>query len=369
MYNLAREVCEADDDAKIRETAYVAGIDYEGMWGLPIVRNAVTCGKLETLLAPHKDAFDVEAALARFEEKIMANRGTPRVGNEWSYAGYVEAGIFGLIFILQRNPNACAVFNNLDVDTKLDWYNIGLVWRKKELAGGTDEFISKMHQCKTRFIVVVLTLWTGERVLHANIIIYDTLNKVAERFDPYHDGIGNEDLLANVDSELELFFTRAFPDFSRLVRPPKKQLFTGIQTMQEGERDARQFDPPGYCQPFTFLYCECRLTFPDMDPIQVRDLMLEMAKRRSHTIGDFIRAYAECLQDNTLKLFTRFTKHKFDIDKARQLKDGSVDSRKIAMSVLESLNATGYGRPLDARRGLEQVKQASSRREPARARA
>jgi hypothetical protein len=75
------------------------------------------------------------------------------------------------------------------------------------------------------------------------------------------------------------------------------------------------------------------------------------------------------LQDNTLKLFTRFTKHKFDVDKARQLKDGTVDSRKIAMGVLEGLNATGYGRPSDDRRGLEKVKSAASHRGHAQARA
>ena len=345
LFDASKLACKNKDKQKVREIAYVAGIEPKGILGTDFGWMADACGQLSTLYAPH-EKFDVERAMDKFQE-LLPNKGKPKVGNEWSYAGFVEAGIFGLIFILERNSNACAVLNDIDDDKpdSLDWYNIGLVWRDKELAGGTDEFIAKMRQCRTRFVIIILTLWTGVRVLHAHILLYDTLNNVAERFDPNHDGIGNEDLLANVDAELERFFRRAYPQFSRLVRPPKKDLFKGIQTLQEGERDKRKFDPPGYCQPFTFLYCECRLTSPDMDVLQVRNAMWEEAQRRSQTIGDFIRTYAECLQDNTLKLFFKYTKmQNIDVNRARQLKDKRVPMLKIAIRVLRELNAVGYAK-------------------------
>ena len=342
MFQLAEKACNKRDGDTIERVATVAGIPYEGPFGLPISRNARTCSKLLLALTPHKKAFDVEKAVRVFEDKILERKDKIQVGYKWSYAGYVEAGIFGLIYILQRNANACAVLNNLDVE-RLDWYNIGLVWKEKRLIGATDDFIAEMHKCKTRFVVIILTLWTGVQVLHANILLYDTLNHIAERFDPNHDGIGNEDLLANVDYELEKFFKRAYKDFSRLVRPPKKALFEGIQTLQEGEQDKKKHDPPGYCQPFTFLYCECRLTFPDMDPLQVRDLILESADNRMQTIGDFIRSYSECLQDETLLLFENYIKPgKKEERRARQLTPRYIPYLDIAVERLQRLNAVGF---------------------------
>lgn len=342
MLRLAEKACEAKDSETIGRVAYAAGIPHTGLFGSPIDKDTRTCSKLIVSLTPTKQAFDVEKALRVFEDKILERKKQVNVGYRWSYAGYFEAGIFGLIYILQRNANACAVLNNLDADD-LDWYNIGLVWREKKLIGATDQFISQMRQCRTRFVVIILTLWTGVTVLHANILLYDTLNHVAERFDPYHDGIGSEDLLATVDEELERFFRRAYKDFSRLVRPPKKALFEGIQTIQEGERDKKKFDPEGYCQPFTFLYCECRLTFPDMDPLQVRDLMLQSAQKRKYTVGDFIRSYSECLQDETLLLFDHYIKADRSNEKvARQLEARYIPYVDIAVQRLKRLNAVGF---------------------------
>ena len=82
-----------------------------------------------------------------------------------------------------------------------------------------------------------------------------------------------------------------------------------------------------------------------MDVLQVRNAMWEEAQRRSQTIGDFIRTYAECLQDNTLKLFFKYTKmQNIDVNRARQLKDKRVPMLKIAIRVLRELNAVGYAK-------------------------
>jgi hypothetical protein len=348
MGTMAQKACK-DNSNLVKELAYVAGIANEAG-----TNNAAICGRLLPLLASQDKSYDPEKTIQMIQD-MLPHKSTPNVGNEWSYAGYVEGGVFGLIYILERNKNACAVFNDLNTND-LSWYNLGLVWRDKKLAGDTDEFIIKMRRCQARFVVVVLTLWTGVRVLHANILIYDTLNNVAERFDPYHDGIGSADLLANVDAELEKFYRRVYPNFSRLVRPPKKKLFTGIQTIQEGERDKRRFDPPGYCQPFTFLYCQCRLALPDMDAIQVRDLIKASAEKRSQSVGDFIRTYAESLQDNTLKLFNKYIKLEGDdLYKARQLGIHRPTMLKIAIQVLQELNAVLYARPPDDIDGLAVV--------------
>lgn len=342
---IATTACRTKNTKNIQQIAYVLGLANTSVGGVD--DNAATCGQLLPLLAAHDVSYDPEKTINLIQE-MLPKKSTPSVGNEWSYAGYVEGGVFGLIYILERNKNACAVLNDLNTQ-ELNWYNLGLVWRDKALAGGTDEFISKMRRCQARFVVVVLTLWTGVRVLHANILIYDTLNNVAERFDPYHDGIGSADLLANVDAELEKFYRSVYPKFSRLVRPPKKKLFQGIQTIQEGERDKRRYDPPGYCQPFTFLYCQCRLALPDMDAVQVRDLIKASAEKRSQTVGDFIRTYAESLQDNTLKLFNKYIKLEAeqDIQRARQLDLPRPVMLKIAIQVLQELNAVLYARPPD----------------------
>ncbi len=348
MRGITEKACRENNSTLVQELAYVAGISAEER------TNAGVCGTLLPLLAPQNANYDPEKTIQMIED-MLPRKAKPNVGNQWSYAGYVEGGVFGLIYILERNKNACAVFNDLDTND-LSWYDLGLVWRDKKLAGDTDEFILKMRKCQARFVVVVLTLWTGVLVLHANILIYDTLNNVAERFDPYHDGIGSADLLANVDAELEKFYRRVYPSFSRMVRPPKKKLFQGIQTIQEGERDKRRFDPPGYCQPFTFLYCQCRLAFPDMDAIQVRDLIKASAQKRSQSVSDFIRTYAESLQDNTLKLFSKYLKLEGeDIYKARQLGIHRPTMLKIAIQVLQELNAVLYARPPDDADGLLQV--------------
>lgn len=329
MNALIVDACNRGDTTQIKALAQSQGVPYRGPYGLPFAKNWNTCGHLLSLKDP-KHTFSTEHAIQLFESTILKRDTTPQIGYKWPYSGFVEAGIFGLIFILQRNTNVCVVLK-LDQNVKEPtWYDIGLVWDQTHLTGTTHSLIKRMRACTKRFAVVLLTIM-GKSSNHANILIYDTINKVAERFDPYQVSTKTTGL----DVALEGFFRRVFPSFSRLVRPPDIELFKGIQRLQENEFDVKPLDPLGFCQPFTFLYCECRLTFPDMDELEIRNLLINAAGTRS--LSDFIRSYTDCIQENTMLLFTRYVK---DEGLARQLKDPRIPMIKIAIRRLHVLNLT-----------------------------
>lgn len=337
MKKLVEKECDRRDSRRIRALANAYGIRYQGPFGLPFFRDRTTCAKM-IALSP-TDFFDVEAALEVFQNKITGGRGGGGKGGGQSsaYAGFAEAAIFGLIYLKKRNPASCCIvvsqFQNLANQlarvprlSSVKWHEVGLVWKDDRLEGVSQAFAASVRKCSgaKRFVVFLLTLVSPKHT-HANIVLWDTFLHVGERFDPYQVQFEGTD---NLDHELELFFKELDPTFSRLIRPPSVRFYEGLQHLQEKEQAAMG----GYCQPWCFMYADCRMTFPDQSPDAIRELILRAAQ---NNLSEFVQNYASVLHNSTLLLFMEYLKHENDI-----YRDHRVPLIEIALRELVSVEAS-----------------------------
>ena len=142
---------------------------------------------------------------------------------------------------------------------------------------------------------------------HANILLYDKVTHIAERFEPYQafpSNLGME----SFDLALEALFMRIDPDFEEFIGPPNIDFFrkVGLQLQQEQEGELTTLDPVGFCQPWTFLYADTRLSFPDQQPESIPDLYKTWVADQNMTLTAFIRNYAESLYQTSRTVFRRY---------------------------------------------------------------
>jgi hypothetical protein len=242
-----------------------------------------------------ENAFDVLAHIGRVD--------TVDIGHTRRYRGVVQSSITSLIYILNRYENVCVAAWDLRLarERPADWFDLGIVWEKDALRPvDSDAMHKELARCQKRFTVVILTI-KKRTSAHANMLLIDNLNRVVERYDPY----GTSSADTNLDSAL----TKLFKVTHRYVRPPPRDVFReleGIQILQEREGERSELDPVGYCQPFCFLYLECRLTFPDMDAIAARDVIVHSARVRAVSLTEFIRAYTSGVEQETANILVQF---------------------------------------------------------------
>lgn len=223
-----------------------------------------------------------------------------------AYRAYPENAVYAVLYLLRRNSSECfllghsakALVRNLRSGGALDWTDVGLVYRDGELTlprGFRTECPSGAG-AGARFSVAILTLVT-ETSHHANILLFDRDTQVLERFDPYETSLpGTEGL----DAELrELYGAKA------TVPPPDLGFLNGIQGQAEQEREETSpMDPVGFCQPWTVLYADARLSFPDQDPNTIPEMFREWARKGNTSLTRMIRTYAEHLRATSANIFS-----------------------------------------------------------------
>lgn len=243
-----------------------------------------------------------------------------------NYDGYIENGIFALLFLLKRNQRECVVLANIkklmrriiqfkDMTLeRLSWSDVGLYWSGGVLTvpGGKKSFIAKSQQClqgnQTRFVLGLLTVVSDTNVHHANILLYDKVTGFLERFDPYQiqlDVFRTKEL----DEHLHELFTRiagtAYKKFMKPVQLSETIRF-GLQRKAEEEMEQTQSDPIGFCQPWTVLYAEARMALPNQDPASIPELLEIMATSKRLSLTQFIRNYADDLQAINNRVYMNF---------------------------------------------------------------
>ena len=252
--------------------------------------------------------------------------------NSTMYRGYSEAGIFGLLYLLRRNPEECILLSNFEVMIKrlsepvlnldtislVDWGDIGFVWDGQILSfpgNVSPEVYSQMvNNCfvkkpNSRFSVCIMTLY-GEKIRHANIILYDRETREAERFDPYQAVLPDMNL-DGLDNKLaELFLV--IGGGKGAYHPPADLSFfeEGIQTSQEKENEMKRKDPFGFCQPWTFLVADTRLAFPDQTTISITASFRRAVKNKNRSLTKFIRNYSNHLLETSRTIYSRFHESK-----------------------------------------------------------
>ena len=371
-HQIAR-VCQSEgnlDPKAVRELASACNIAYRGPIPLPLLKqigqDTFTCTQLIASKTNTQPYVSVDAQINKFF-KLLHNRGStvdvPPVRST-KYRGFPESAIYGLMYLLRRNENECVIVSNIsriieriksdpllriDDLTELDWASLGIVWHWKDCASrfdvtfphGEDAYIEATKACsrnpQTRFVITVITLVSKTGTHHANILLYDNLNHVLERFEPYQASNANQqtDVL---DERLCLLYKQIDPTIQRFIRPPNFHFFMqpGLQLRQERENRMTHQDPVGFCQPWTFLYADTRLAFPDQIPEKIPELLQQWADQQHITLTEFIRNFSEHLYTTSRTVFGHYLHSDYQVyvDPEVQLLRVALEQLSICMTVM-----------------------------------
>ena len=190
---------------------------------------------------------------------------------------------------------------------------------------------SMINVNQQRFIMLKITIVVSENLLHANVLIYDRLNKEAWRFEPY--GISNisfdQKNLGSMDYELESILTSIYGkikyyDPDSYLRGLNFQLVDG----ENNDEYKNLGDPGGYCLAWSLWFIDVVLAHPDknvkfimqnfFDRQNINQILSEEEGLKETIISDnyyldFIRRYAHKLDNekNKILISIGIKKYKF----------------------------------------------------------
>ena len=96
----------------------------------------------------------------------------------------------------------------------------------------------------------------------------------------------------------------------------------GIQLRAESEESQHALDPLGFCQPWTILYADTRLSFPSQNPQTiVRYFSKVVESKHDQSLTMFIRKYSEKIhqlnQDVLIDFEMRFAQQQLEYEDPR----------------------------------------------------
>jgi hypothetical protein len=306
--------------SEVKKIAQTCGVSSQGIskyWPFSkFGEKKLTCARLMSKNTKDKLKTNMDKQTRDFLKTV----GELTLVENTQYEGVIQNGIFALLYLLKRNQEECIVLTDFNQGLRhllkhpyltlddLDWSAFSILWSFDDKIGkftmkvpgkNKQRYRSNIKSClfkkKGRFFLSLLTLET-EKSYHANVLMYDKLTGLLERFDSYQ--VSNERFeTKNLDKELRQMFVQIDPqNFSRMITPPNiaTAVRKGLQTKAEQERwEMRPGDPIGFCLPWSLLYADTRLTLPNQNPDSIPELFEIMAAEYNLTLTKFIRNYAE----------------------------------------------------------------------------
>lgn len=144
---------------------------------------------------------------------------------------------------------------------------------------------------ETKLIVLKLTLVGGSRGNHANVIIYDIMRKIIERFDPY----GSVSFIDSdpLDTFLKSFFADYVPDATYLS-PHDVSKGISFQVFSDENNGANYAvnDPSGFCMAWCLWYVEMRYKNIRIAPDALIVKAIYQINKLENKFKDYIRNYS-----------------------------------------------------------------------------
>ena len=148
-----------------------------------------------------------------------------------------------------------------------------------------------------RYAAVFLSL-IYEKILHANILVYDFKNMTVERFEPY----GNSNLIDNtVDDVLEEELT--WNTGLKYLRPNDFLPYAGFQTISDENNliNKKAGDFGGFCLAWCLWYLETKIKNPDIDSKILVSKLINKIIKLDITFIEFIRNYSTKINNYRIK--------------------------------------------------------------------
>jgi hypothetical protein len=240
------------------------------------------------------------------------------------YRSFSRMELTSILYLMHKYPEHCVAFSTglLTPSGKLtsralglrptEFDMISLVWSEFK-----NDFIipeglwASIKKCLrgSEFIIIPFGFYCSNGN-HSNFLIYNSITKELERFEPY--GYINSPYCKNIpmlDEKLaKLFNKNVNKDMVKAIYDPLS--FCPMDSFQMIQEDDTEFQeqqgengPFGYCSAWSFWYADMRLANPLKSRSEVVLLSLQAIKDNNITFTTFIRSYADFLQKVYEKIY------------------------------------------------------------------
>ena len=156
---------------------------------------------------------------------------------------------------------------------------------------------SNRRDAKKRFAIVFLSL-ISDRMLHANILVYDFKNMTIERFEPY----GNTSIIdGTIDNILEEELTWST---GMKYKGPKDYLpISGFQTISDENNliNKKAGDFGGFCLAWCLWWIEMKLKNVNIDSKQLAKKLISRIGNMEGKFSEYIRNYSTQINEERVK--------------------------------------------------------------------
>ena len=236
------------------------------------------------------------------------------------FQGYPIYNLSAMLYLTKKHKNACSIVPHsrdmiklrlkptdsdfFDPFPRLDAFDKNITIDAS--------FWGKFKECinnQKRFIIIPITVCLTNTLCHANILIYDTVKREMERFEPYgsiHEK--NPSLNARFD-----FFDKLFQkelksnnvNITEYFKPLDFCPASGFQLIEEDIENVRKAtgDPWGFCQAWSEWYADLRLSNPDSSRDEVIQIAIRKIKQEPKGFKNFIRSYANLISRITVDFY------------------------------------------------------------------
>jgi ankyrin repeat protein len=287
-----------------------------------------------------KNDYELKKYMFATERSIPKSKDKKKLNEKFISGNSVTHGLFNAdalhnmiytVIMLKKYDNLCIPFQYMIsdkyVNTKVSWnnlYNIPseniiyelaqvynnyffeiqpylIIWKNKNVNYIHKDFKFLIKKCliseKVRYIFIKLTLVPSMNNTHANILVYDKVTNILERFEPYGlipylDGDNLNKFIENIGKEcINKNLTYIKPiDMKNVIGPQVISDDSNYNIKKLG-------DPNGYCLAWTFWFLETRVSNPDTNTKDLLENMISNVIKPNSVDGDklfidFIRNYA-----------------------------------------------------------------------------
>lgn len=302
--------CSANDTKKIKMLARRYNQKYYGVLNLPVLKainvNKSVCRRLIAARPPSVDYISFNEQTNRWLALLNASAPTPSSTALPALIGTIQASILGLLYLQRSHPRAFTPlvpidtvlatlfeqrFNILEDIDDFQWDAIGYVWDGKRLTGP----MTKPSQTR-RFGIAILTLKSSKYLYHANLLIYDNLRRHLERIEPFEVDDKQWERKLHYKELHKALRSQVFPEALTFQPPIDHKYFkrVGLQRLQQNEKNVTRAERR-YCQPWTFLYVDMRLSYPNTDSAHIVPMLKQAAGTDDRALTTFIQRYSDVL--------------------------------------------------------------------------
>ncbi len=161
-----------------------------------------------------------------------------------------------------------------------------------------------------RFAVVFLNL-IYDKILHANLLVYDFKNMTIERFEPYGNSMEIEGCIDEVLEE-ELTWNTGL----KYIKPDDYLPVAGFQTVSDENNysNKKSGDFGGFCLAWCLWYLETKIKNPNISSKNLVDKVINKISKLEYKFSEYIRNYS----------------NKINTKRIQYLEAVGIDSRKIS---------------------------------------